>query len=203
MNDLGKLFVISAPSGAGKTSLCNELLKTYDNLEYSISYTTRESRADEVDGKDYFFVSEKVFRKMIENDEFIEWAEVHGNFYGTPKKFIEDKLKSGVNILLDIDPQGARQLRKRLNFGIYVFVIAPSIKELEERLRKRRSESEEKLRLRLENARKEVQFYKDYDYIIINKNFEKAFNELNAIYIAEHLRSKDVKKIEDIMNLEV
>jgi guanylate kinase len=148
-------------------------------------------------------VSEKVFRKMIENDEFIEWAEVHGNFYGTPKKFIEDKLKSGVNILLDIDPQGARQLRKRLNFGIYVFVIAPSIKELEERLRKRRSESEEKLRLRLENARKEVQFYKDYDYIIINKNFEKAFNELNAIYIAEHLRSKDVKKIEDIMNLEV
>lgn len=203
MNDLGKLFVISAPSGAGKTSLCNELLKTYDNLEYSISYTTRESRADEVDGKDYFFVSEKVFRKMIENDEFIEWAEVHGNFYGTPKKFIEDKLKSGVNILLDIDPQGARQLRKRLNFGIYVFVIAPSIKELEERLRKRRSESEEKLRLRLENARKEVQFYKDYDYIIINKNFEKAFNELNAIYIAEHLRSKDVKKIEDIVNLEV
>jgi guanylate kinase len=203
MNDLGKLFVISAPSGAGKTSLCNELLKTYGNLEYSISYTTREPRADEVDGKDYFFVSEKVFRKMIENDEFIEWAEVHGNFYGTPKKFIEDKLKSGVNILLDIDPQGARQLRKRLNFGIYVFVIAPSIKELEERLRKRRSESEEKLRLRLENARKEVQFYKDYDYIIINKNFEKAFNELNAIYIAEHLRSKDVKKIEDIMNLEV
>jgi guanylate kinase len=203
MNDLGKLFVISAPSGAGKTSLCNELLKTYDNLEYSISYTTREPRADEVDGKDYFFVSEKVFRKMIENDEFIEWAEVHGNFYGTPKKFIEDKLKSGVNILLDIDPQGARQLRKRLNFGIYVFVIAPSIKELEERLRKRRSESEEKLRLRLENARKEVQFYKDYDYIIINKNFEKAFNELNAIYIAEHLRSKDVKKIEDIVNLEV
>ncbi|MBZ4642756.1 MAG: guanylate kinase [Deferribacteraceae bacterium] len=203
MNDLGKLFVISAPSGAGKTSLCNELLKTYGNLEYSISYTTREPRADEVDGKDYFFVSEKVFRKMIENDEFIEWAEVHGNFYGTPKKFIEDKLKSGVNILLDIDPQGARQLRKRLNFGIYVFVIAPSIKELEERLRKRRSESEEKLRLRLENARKEVQFYKDYDYIIINKNFEKAFNELNAIYIAEHLRSKDVKKIEDIVNLEV
>lgn len=203
MNDLGKLFVISAPSGAGKTSLCNELLKTYGNLEYSISYTTREPRADEVEGKDYFFVSEKVFRKMIENDEFIEWAEVHGNFYGTPKKFIEDKLKSGVNILLDIDPQGARQLRKRLNFGIYVFVIAPSIKELEERLRKRRSESEEKLRLRLENARKEVQFYKDYDYIIINKNFEKAFNELNAIYIAEHLRSKDVKKIEDIMNLEV
>lgn len=203
MNNLGKLFVISAPSGAGKTSLCNELLKTYDNLEYSISVTTREPRADEVEGKDYFFVDEVTFRNMIQNDEFLEWAEVHGNLYGTPKKFINEKLESGVNILLDIDPQGARQLRRKLNFGVYVFIIAPSLKVLEERLRNRRTESEEKLRLRLENAKREVRYYKDYDYIIINKNFKKAFNELNAIYIAEHLRSKDVKKIEDIMNLEV
>jgi len=203
MNDLGKLFVISAPSGAGKTSLCNELLKTYDNLEYSISVTTRKPRADEIEGKDYFFVDEVTFRKMIKNDEFLEWAEVHGNLYGTPKRFINEKLESGVNILLDIDPQGARQLKSKLNFGIYVFIIAPSLKDLETRLRNRRTESEEKLRLRLENAKKEVRYYKDYDYIIINKNFKKAFNELNAIYIAEHLRSKDVKKIEDIMNLEV
>lgn len=203
MNNLGKLFVISAPSGAGKTSLCNELLKTYDNLEYSISVTTREPRTDEVEGKDYFFVDEVTFRNMIQNDEFLEWAEVHGNLYGTPKKFINEKLESGVNILLDIDPQGARQLKSKLNFGVYVFIIAPSLKVLEERLRKRRTESEEKLRLRLENAKREVRYYKDYDYIIINKNFKKAFNELNAIYIAEHLRSKDVKKIEDIMNLEV
>ncbi|MBZ4672495.1 guanylate kinase [Deferribacterales bacterium Es71-Z0220] len=203
MNNLGKLFVISAPSGAGKTSLCNELLKTYDNLEYSISVTTRKPRADEIEGKDYFFVDEDTFKKMIQDDEFLEWAEVHGNLYGTPKKFINEKLESGVNILLDIDPQGARQLKSKLHFGVYVFIIAPSLKDLEERLRNRRTESEEKLRLRLENAKKEVRYYKDYDYIIINKNFKKAFNELNAIYIAEHLRSKDVKKIEDIMNLEV
>lgn len=203
MNNLGKLFVISAPSGAGKTSLCNELLKTYDNLEYSISVTTREPRTDEVEGKDYFFVDEVTFRNMIQNDEFLEWAEVHGNLYGTPKKFINEKLESGVNILLDIDPQGARQLKSKLNFGVYIFIIPPSLKDLEERLRNRRTESEEKLRLRLENAKREVRYYKDYDYIIVNKNFKKAFNELNAIYIAEHLRSKDVEKIEDIMNLEV
>lgn len=202
MNNIGKLFVVSAPSGAGKTSLCNELLKHYSNLTYSISYTTRKARLDEVEGKDYFFVSEEKFLEMIKNDEFIEWAKVHGNYYGTPKKFVEDSLSSGINILLDIDPQGARQLRERLDFGIYIFIVAPSLKELEERLRKRRTEDEEKIRLRLENAKKEIQFYKNYDYIIVNKVFSKAYKELESIYIAEHLKTEDVKKIEDIIKLE-
>lgn len=203
MNDSGKLFVISAPSGAGKTSLCNELLKNYLNMQYSVSVTTRKPRDDEKEGVDYFFISENKFKSMAENKELIEWAFVHGNYYGTPKKFIQEKLKNGQNILLDIDPQGARQLRKSINFGIYIFVVAPSIKDLEIRLRNRRTESEEKISLRLKNAYDEVKLYRDYDFIILNKNFEKAYRELESIYIAEHLRTKDVKNITDIIKLEV
>lgn len=202
MNDLGKLFVISAPSGAGKTSLCCELLKNYKNIQYSVSVTTRKPREDEKDGVDYFFISEDEFKKMVQNGELVEWAFVHGNYYGTPRKFIEQKINSGQNILLDIDPQGARQLRKSVKFGIYVFVIAPSIVDLEQRLRNRRTESEEKIALRLKNAYDEVKLYRDYDYIIINKTFKKAYRELESIYIAEHLRTKDVKNINDIMKLE-
>jgi guanylate kinase len=202
MNHIGKLFIVSAPSGTGKTSLCNELLKQYPDLIYSISYTTREPRSNEIDGKDYFFVSEDKFQEMIKADEFIEWAEVHGNYYGTPKKFIEDNLSSGINILLDIDPQGARQLRKKLDFGIYIFIVAPSLKDLKERLMKRKTESEDRIRLRLENAKKEIHFYKNYDYIVVNKNFSKAYRELESIYIAEHLKAEDVKKIEDLIKLE-
>lgn len=202
MNHIGKLFIVSAPSGTGKTSLCNELLKKYPDLIYSISFTTREPRSNEIDGKDYFFVSEDKFQEMIKADEFIEWAEVHGNYYGTPKKFIEDNLSSGINILLDIDPQGARQLRKKLDFGIYIFIVAPSLKDLKERLMKRKTESEDRIRLRLENAKKEIHFYKNYDYIVVNKNFSKAYRELESIYIAEHLKAEDVKKIEDLIKLE-
>lgn len=202
MNKKGKLFVISAPSGAGKTTLCDKLRKNYKALEYSISYTTRKPRADEKDGIDYFFISEKQFLEMVENNVFVEWAKVHGNYYGTSKEFIEKSINSGKNIILDIDPQGARNLKKSVKDGIFIFVVAPSLKALEERLRNRRTESEEVLRLRLENAKNEVKLFKEYDYIILNNNFDKAYKELESIYIAEHLRTKDLEKIEIIMDLE-
>jgi len=199
----GKLFVVSAPSGAGKTSLCNKLLSEYENLKYSISYTTRAPRDRERDGKDYFFVSESVFESMIRNDEFIEWAVVHENYYGTSKNFILNNLKNGYDIILDIDPQGARTLRSKLGFGIYIFIIAPSIKDLENRLRKRRSETKEKMDKRLKNALKEVQYFRDYDYMIVNRDYNQAFKELESIFISEHLRTEDIDDIKNIMDLEV
>ncbi len=199
----GKLFIVSAPSGAGKTSLCNKLLSKYENLKYSISYTTRSPRDREKDGKDYFFVNESVFESMIKNDEFIEWAIVHENYYGTAKNFIFNNLRNGYDIILDIDPQGARILRNKLGFGVYVFIIAPSIRELKIRLKRRRSETEEKMDKRLKNALKEVQYYRDYDYIIVNKDYDKAFKELESIFISEHLRTEDIDDIKNIMDLEV
>ncbi len=198
----GKLFVVSAPSGAGKTTLCNKLLQDYEDLIYSVSYTTRAPRFDEIDGKDYFFISVEKFKQMIDNDEFIEWAEVHGNYYGTSKKFIEENLRQGKNIILDIDPQGARQLKSKLDFGIYIFIIAPSMKDLRERLINRRTETEDKINLRLSNAKKEIAYFRDYDYIIVNKDLISSYKELESIYIAEHLRTKDLENIEDIFVME-
>jgi guanylate kinase len=202
MNKKGKLFVISAPSGAGKTTLCDTLRKNFENLEYSVSYTTRKPRPDETNGIDYFFITEEEFKKMIDENIFIEWAKVHGNYYGTSRAFIEQSINSGKNILLDIDPQGARKLKKSVDEGIFIFIVAPSLKALKDRLLKRRTESEEILKLRLENAKNEVKLFKEYDYIILNNNFEKAYRELESIYIAEHLRTKDLDNIETIMKLE-
>jgi len=199
----GKLFVVSAPSGAGKTSLCNRLIKKYPDLKYSISHTTRKPRKNEEDGKDYFFVDENQFNQMIENGDFIEWAVVHENYYGTSADFIKQQLKNGYDVILDIDPQGARILRKKLGYGVYIFIVASSLKELENRLKKRRSESEEKINKRLQNAIKEVRYYKNYDYLILNDNYNKAFYELECIFVAEHLKTSEIENIEDIMKLEV
>lgn len=202
MNKKGKLFIISAPSGAGKTTLCNKLLEKYDDLYYSVSYTTREPRFDEKDGKDYFFISKEKFISMISNDEFLEWAEVHGNYYGTSKKFINESIESGKNIILDIDPQGARQLRAKLSYGIYIFIIAPSIVDLRKRLIDRRTETMDKIELRIQNAKKEIAYFREYDYIIVNRDIGSSYRELESIYIAEHLRTSDVEDIKDIFNME-
>ncbi|MGA1846637.1 guanylate kinase [Deferribacter abyssi] len=200
----GKLFVISAPSGAGKTSLCNKLLAKYPKrLRYSISFTTREPRVGEVNGEDYFFIDEKEFKKMVDSGEFLEWAVVHGNYYGTSKKVIENFIKDGFDVILDIDPQGARQIKSKFNDAIFIFIIAPSLKELRNRLINRRTESMEKINLRLKNALKEIKFFKMYDYLIINRFLNVAFEELDAIYKAEHLKTRDIDDIEKIIDLEV
>lgn len=199
----GKLFVVSAPSGAGKTSLCNRLLQEHSTIGYSVSYTTRQPRYDEKNGVDYHFVDVDTFRKMIDDGLFIEWAEVHGNYYGTSRKAIEDTLSSGRDVLLDIDPQGARQLKDKLSYGIYIFIIAPSIKDLENRLRNRRTEPEEVMALRLSNARKEIPLYREYDYIIVNKDFDLAYREFESVYVAEHLKTASIDSLSEIMQDEV
>jgi len=199
---VGKTFVISAPSGAGKTSLCSMLLEKYKDIKYSVSYTTREPRNGELNSQDYHFISKSVFNEMIRNNEFVEWAKVHSDYYGTTLKVLEDAEKRGEDIILDIDPQGASLLRKKLNHGVYIFILVPDIKNLEERLKERRSESEDKLKIRLDNAKQEIMSYQEYDYCIINNTLDKAFEELQSIYIAEHCRVDDIDNIKNIINLE-
>jgi len=177
----GNLIVISAPSGAGKTTLREELRKLMPDLKYSLSMTTRSPRGQETDGKDYYFVSKEAFRDGIGKNKFVEWAEVHDNLYGTPREFIENKLAEGKDVLLDIDVQGAMEIRKQFPSALLIFVRAPSMAVLEERLRDRRSDSPEEVRKRLITAAKEMTYSEHYDHIITNENLKEALAELEGI----------------------
>jgi guanylate kinase len=186
------LFVISAPSGAGKTTVCHRVLESIPYLAYSISHTTRPPRYGEKDGVDYFFVSEDEFLRMRERGDFLEWALVHNNYYGTAKRQISDCLGSGKDILLDIDVQGARQVRDQLSEAILIFILPPSWEVLEERLGKRQSDDEDALKLRMANARNEVRAVREYDYIIINDDLDEAVRNFKAIVQAERCRRSRV-----------
>lgn len=188
MSRRGSLFVISAPSGAGKTTICQRALESIPDLAYSISHTTRAPRYEEKDGIDYFFVSKDDFDRMRKQGDFLEWAEVHGHHYGTAKKQISECLESGKDILLDIDVQGARLVRDLISDAILIFILPPSWEVLEERLRKRQSDDEEALRLRLANACDEIRAIREYDYIVINNELEEAVRDLAAIVQAERCR---------------
>lgn len=180
------VFVISAPSGAGKTSLWKEVLRRVDNIIVSVSATTRPPRQGEVDGEDYFFVSEEKFREMIEKNQFLEWAEVHGHLYGTPIKNIEEAKKRNSDIILEIDVQGAKKIKESGKVdAVYIFIITPSFNELKKRLLKRGDLSESEIEKRLKNALKELEMSEFYDYLIINDEFEKACEELKSIIISE------------------
>ncbi|ACI21848.1 guanylate kinase [Thermodesulfovibrio yellowstonii] len=195
----GIIFVISAPSGTGKTTLCERLLKILPDLKMSISHTTRQPRPYEKNGVDYFFVDKKNFEKMIVNDEFIEWAEVYGNFYGTSKKVIFDLIKNGYDILLDIDTQGAKNIRKLYPDSVLIFILPPSLKELEKRLLLR-NEDKDIIDKRLSKASQEISQYKFYDYVVINDSIERALNDLLCIIYAERLKTKRIEhnKIDEI-----
>jgi guanylate kinase len=189
----GTLFVVSAPSGAGKTSLCRKLLEMRPGLEFAVSHTTRNPRQGEVDGRDYHFVTEATFREMAGNDEFAEWAEVHGNLYGTSRRGLEELLDCGADVLHDIDVQGAGQLRS--TFGgdaVSVFILPPSLEALGERLRGRGVDTEEVIAGRLRKAKDEMQQYSAYDYVIINNEFDEALQELEAVVIVQRLRSEKI-----------
>lgn len=183
------LIVVSAPSGAGKTSLCREIRKIVANVGYSVSYTTRAPRPDEVDGRDFHFVPEATFRQMVERGEFAEWARVHGNLYGTSARALEEALERGEDMLLDIDTQGARQLRARYPQGLFVFVVAPSMKELESRLRERQSDAPHEIARRMARALEEIAAWREYDYLIVNRHLDEAVRQLQCIIEAERCRT--------------
>ena len=185
----GTLFVVSAPSGAGKTTLCRELRLRVPELAYSISVTTRLPRPGEIDGVDFQFVEEAQFRDLIASDQFAEYAEVHGHFYGTRAITIERALASGVDVLLDIDTQGAAQLKRHAPEAVLIFIVAPSMTELEQRLRERRSNNEADIKRRLARAHDEIGMWRRYDYLIVNRDVKEALDQLEAIIVAERART--------------
>jgi len=187
----GNLFVISAPSGAGKTSLVQALLNINPQLKLSISYTTRDPRAGERDGHDYFFVEREAFLEMAERGEFLESAEVYGNFYGTSQTWINREINLDHDILLEIDWQGADQVRRLFPGCISIFVLPPSMEALGQRLRKRGKDNAEVIARRLAAAREDVAHVAEYDYVIINDNLNEALRELNAVVLSARLRCAD------------
>ena len=179
------MFVISGPSGSGKTTLVTRVLSNVGNLRFSISYTTRSVRAGEVRGEHYEFVSREEFQGMIERGFFAEWAEVHGNFYGTPRAEIEEWIETGVDVILDIDVQGARRLRGVFDEAVFIFVVPPSLEVLEQRLRDRKSEEEGDISIRLGIVKEEVACSKCYDYIIINDEADIAAGRIEAVILSQ------------------
>jgi guanylate kinase len=185
----GALFVVSAPSGAGKTTLCREARLRLPDLGYSVSYTTRAPRPGEIDGTDFHFVTADGFHALRDRGEFAEWAEVHGNLYGTRARVLEETLAGGHDILLDIDTQGAATLRRRYPEAVLVFIVAPSMAELEQRLRERRSDAEREIARRLRRAREEIALWRHYDYLVVNRELKEASEQLVAIIAAERART--------------
>lgn len=181
-----RIFVISAPSGSGKTTLCNKLLKDGPALENSISMTTRPPRPGEKDGVDYRFVSEKYFRASIKKDAFLEYEENFGNFYGTPKDFVEENLRKGRSVLLSIDVKGAMKVKKQFPAeSVLIFIMPPSIAVLEKRLRSRKSEDDDAISRRLSLAREEMAYKYKYDYIIVNDRLDAAYEKLKEVVVSE------------------
>lgn len=185
----GLMLVLSSPSGTGKTTLSRRLLEVEDNLEMSVSATTRTPRPGEVEGTDYFFMKEEQFQKTKDEGGFLEWAQVFDNFYGTPRKFVSDALVDGRDILFDIDWQGSAQLTKTMHGDIVtVFILPPSAAALEQRLRDRGQDPEEVVQRRMAGAKDEIKHYDEYDYIIINDDIDRSVEQLQAILKAERLR---------------
>ena len=189
----GTLVVVSAPSGAGKTTLCREVRLLLPDLAYSVSVTTRPPRAGELDGADFVFVSEASFRDMLVRGEFAEWATVHGNLYGTRARVLDEALAAGRDVLLDIDTQGAEQLRGRYPEAVLVFIVAPSMRDLELRLRERKSDAEAEIARRLARAREEIALWRRYDYLVVNRDVKEALEQLASIIQAERCRASRLK----------
>jgi guanylate kinase len=190
----GILFIVSGPSGSGKTTLTRRVIGMVDNLRFSVSCTTRPPRPGEVDGVDYRFVSEDEFDEMIRGGKLAEWAVVHGNRYGTPIEELNRAKSSGVDLIMDLDVQGARNIRSRYGGGVFIFVLPSSFEALRERLIERRSEEPYEIKKRLDNAKREMEEIEFYDYIIINDSLDKALEDLASIVRAERCRGERVLK---------
>ena len=185
------VYIISAPSGSGKSTLTNDILKLVPNLEFSISYTTRKPRGSEMNGKQYHFISMDKFERMIEGGEFLEYARVHGNCYGTAREFLREAGRGGKDLLLDIDVQGAAQIKKNLTDAISIFVLPPNREILQWRLSNRSEDSPEVIQRRLAAAAREIEEYDKYDYVLINDKLEEACEKLRAIVLSERLRREN------------
>ena len=185
----GLMLVLSSPSGAGKSTIARNLLESDPAFELSISITTRPRRGSEIDGRHYHFRTRREFEIARDNDELLEWAEVHGNFYATPRAPAEKALSEGRDMLFDIDWQGAEQLRQKMHADIVsIFVLPPSMRELRERLKRRAEDKDDVIEARLANARAEIEHWRDYDYVVVNEDLDAAFSSVEAIVAAERLR---------------
>ena len=194
------VYIVSAPSGSGKTTLLHNLLRTFQDLKFSVSHTTRQPRTGERNGVDYFFTDRPKFLEMVDRGEFLEWAEYYGQLYGTSRAFVEQNLEAGIDVILDIDVDGARQVKARIHDAIAVFILPPSFAELERRLRSRRLESDEAIHRRLEIAKSEIPYYRDYDYIVVNDILDNSIQTLEAIVHASRARStRQQSRIEGII----
>ena len=193
MLNKGKLIIFAAPSGAGKSSLINKIIeRDLNNFELSISATTRAQRDGETHGKDYFFISDNEFNELKNSEAFIEYAVVHGHQYGTLKSFINEKLDTGTNIVLDIDVQGFKQIKEVIKDTISIFIIPPSIEELSKRLTMRGLDSDETIKERLINAKTELKSAELFDYIVLNQDFDKALEEISSIIFSNSYKNNDV-----------
>jgi guanylate kinase len=194
MRDEGLLYIVSAPSGTGKTTLLKRVMDYFPDIKFSISYTTRPPRPGERDGKDYHFISPQRFQEMVKEKAFAEWAEVLGNRYGTPLDSIREIRSQGIDLMLDIDSQGARQIKERFNGGVFIFILPPSLEALKQRLKARGGDEQEVIEFRVAKARDEMKQAVWYNYAVINDNFEEAVEQLKSIIIAERCRRERVLK---------
>ena len=190
----GSLYIISAPSGAGKTSLISKLIEQDNAITVAISHTTRPARSGEEDGKHYHFTAISDFKKMIAEEQFLEYAEVFGNFYGTSKQTIDEQLKNDTDVILEIDWQGAQQVRKLRPDAISIFILPPSVKALEERLYGRKQDSQEVIQTRLKQSCDDMRHYDEFDYIVINDNFDDAVQDLASIFRSNRMKLESQKQ---------
>jgi len=190
----GLLFVISGPSGVGKGTLREKVFNIFLDLKYSVSVNTRPSRKGEIEGKDYYFVTVDEFKKRIKENKFLEWAIVHGDYKGTPMDFLIEELRKGRDVLLELDVQGAMQVKEKFPDGIFIFIAPPTWKDLEDRLRKRNTEGEKALEKRLKDARIEIEYKKNYNYLVVNDDIKTALKKLESIIIAERCKIANYEK---------
>jgi len=193
-NNRGVLIVISGPSGAGKGTICKELLDKHNNIYISVSATTRSPRAGEVDGINYYFLTKESFEEKVSQNGFLEYANVHGNFYGTPKVNVEKMLEEGKDVILEIDIQGALQVKENFSEGVFIFILPPSMEELKQRIIKRGSETEESLMTRFKNAYKEINYISKYNYAVVNDTLDLAVSKVESIIAAEKCRVDRIKE---------